>query len=63
MFGVSVPTFMQGLGQPLPTGVPPAIFREWADRTHHLQVSRFTLAARKYIYSVVRLVEDILLLT
>ena len=39
MFGVSVPTFLRGLGQPLPAGVPPAVFREWADRTHHLQVS------------------------
>ena len=41
MFGVSVPTFLRGLGQPLPAGVPPVIFREWADRTHDLQVSTF----------------------
>ena len=39
LFGVSVPTFLRGLGQPVPAGVPPVVFREWADRTHHLQVS------------------------
>ena len=39
MFGVSVPTFLRGLGQPVPADVPPVVFREWADRTHHLQVS------------------------
>ena len=40
MFGVSVPTFLRGLGQPVPADVPPVVFREWADRTHHLQVSK-----------------------
>ena len=39
MFGVSVPTFMRGLGQSLPSGVPPAMFRDWAARTQHLQVT------------------------
>ena len=39
LFGVSVPTFLRGLGQPVPADVPPVVFREWADRTHHLQVS------------------------